>query len=155
MQLSKNFWLEEFLKSQAATRFGLSNKPSPEYVENLRELAVNILQPIRDHFKLPVIINSGYRSAAVNRAVGGSATSQHSVGEAADIEIPGITTVALAKWIQDNLNFDQLILEGFDPRQGPNSGWVHVSYSNKRARKSVLTATFTGGKASYANGINA
>jgi len=155
MQLSKNFWLDEFIKSQAATRLGLSNTPDAEHLKNLTALTQNVLQPIRDHYKKPVIINSGYRSPAVNRAVGGTGTSQHSRGEAADIEIPGVSTVDLARWIRDNLKFDQLILEGYDPAQGPNSGWVHVSYNTTRLRHSVLTARFVGGRAHYSKGIYA
>ena len=155
MQLSKNFWLSEFTKSQAATRRGLSNVPGPSEIAALRDLVENVLQPIRDHFRVPVSISSGYRSAAVNRAVGGTGTSQHTKGQAADIEVSGVSNRDLAEWIRDNLPFDQVILEGYNAAEGPNSGWVHVSYRKNSPRRSVLTAQFINGRAHYSRGINA
>jgi len=153
MQLSKNFWLSEFTKSQTATRLGLINMPNSAEIAALRQLSERVLQPIRDHFGKPVVINSGYRSAVVNQRIGGAASSQHTRGEAADIEIPGISNFELADWIRKNIEFDQLILEGYNPAAGPSSGWVHVSYNNA-PRKSVLTATFQNGRASYTGGLN-
>lgn len=126
MQLTKNFTLEELTKSQTASRLKLNNIPSFEVKRNLKLLCEQILQPIRDNFNLPVIISSGYRSPAVNRAVGGSTSSQHQFGQAVDFEILTIDNYSLAKWIQNNLNYDQLILEFYT---GGNSGWVHVGYS--------------------------
>ncbi len=102
MQLSKNFWLAEFTQSQVATRLGISNNPNPHEIAALRQLAENVLQPIRDHFGKPVVINSGFRSPRVNHQIGGAASSQHTRGEAADIEIPGVSNLELAKWIRDN-----------------------------------------------------
>lgn len=154
MQLSKNFWLAEFTQSQVATRLGISNNPNPHEIAALRQLAENVLQPIRDHFGKPVVINSGFRSPQVNHRIGGAASSQHTRGEAADIEIPGVSNLELAKWIRDNLEVDQLILEGYNPLVGPSSGWVHVSW-RANPRQSVLTATFTNGRAHYSRGINA
>lgn len=110
-----------------------------------------VLEPIRAHFGRPIRINSGYRSRTLNAAVGGSNTSQHSLGQAADIEVDGVDNRTLAKWIERNLQFDQLILEGAK-RGDPNAGWVHVSYG-PRHRKSVLTASFPGPK--YTAGISA
>lgn len=129
-QLSPNFWLSEFTKSQTAARRQIANSPKPHQVEALRALCENVLEPVRAHFGRPVVISSGFRSPALNTAIGGSQTSQHSKGEAADFEIPGISNLEVASFIRDNLVFDQLILEGHDSRD-PNSGWVHVSY--KRA----------------------
>jgi zinc D-Ala-D-Ala carboxypeptidase len=126
-QLSRNFTLAEFCKSQAAERFGLDNTPNPEVVANATALAKNVLQPLRDKIRLPIVFSSGYRSPAVNKATGGVPTSQHLTGQAADIECPGISNYDLATWIYHNLPFDQLILEFVDDDiQG--SGWVHVSY---------------------------
>lgn len=153
MKLSNNFSLKELTKSQTAERKGISNEPeSDDIVENLRHLAENVLQVVRDEFG-PTVINSGYRSPALNAAIGGSSKSQHSKGEAADIEVPGVSNLEIAEYIRDNLEFDQLILEAY--RDGdPSSGWVHVSLKRDGDnRNQVLTATFTGGKAHYTTGL--
>lgn len=149
-RLSQNFTLGEFTRSQTAIRRGIRNVPTAEHVRNMELLCREVLEPLRAQFRRPVVISSGFRSAALNRAIGGSATSQHSQGEAADIEIPGVDNRVVARWIRDNLVFDQLILEAYRPGV-PNSGWVHVSYSRHRARKQVLTATFPGPR--YSPGI--
>ena len=152
MKLSKNFTLAEFTKSQTALRQGLDNTPGPEHLENAVALFENVVQVVRDKFG-PTTINSGYRGPALNRAVGGSATSQHCNGEAVDIEVPGVANYDIAKFIEDNLDFDQLILEFYTPGI-PDSGWVHVS--SKRSggnRKQVLTAMKEGGKTVYKPGL--
>lgn len=151
MQLSENFSLIEFTKSQTAIRRGINNNPTLAHRIALANLCRHVLEPIRAHFGRPVRINSGYRSRTLNAAVGGSNTSQHSLGEAADIEVDGIDNRTLAKWIEANVRFDQLILEGAK-RGDPNAGWVHVSYG-PRMRGQTLTATFPGPK--YTNGISA
>lgn len=87
MKLSENFFLSEFIKSQTSERLGISNQPTPEHLDNLIALCKNVLQPVRNHFKDVVTINSGYRSPELNKHVGGVDNSQHSTGEAADIEI--------------------------------------------------------------------
>lgn len=142
MNLSPNFSLKELCKSQTAARKGLNNVPDASWekhiVENLVELAGNILQPIRENFNIPFTPSSGYRSPALNDAIGGSKTSQHSLGEAVDIEVPTVDNATLAQWIIDNLIFDQLILE-FYKKGEPTSGWVHVSYKNEGNRKQILT----------------
>lgn len=153
MRLTQNFTLAELVASQTATRRGLDNSPSPEHIQNLKLLAENILQPVRNKFG-PTMITSGYRSPDLNRAIGGSTNSQHSNGQAADFKVSGVSNLVVAQWIRDNLDFDQLILEGHDPRQGVNSGWVHCSYRTSGNRKSVLTATFVGGRANYSAGLN-
>ena len=142
MNLSPNFSLKELCKSQTAARKGLNNIPDASWekhiVENLVELAGNILQPIRENFNIPFTPSSGYRSPALNDAIGGSKTSQHSLGQAVDIEVPTVDNATLAQWIIDNLIFDQLILE-FYKKGEPTSGWVHVSYKNEGNRKQILT----------------
>lgn len=139
MQLSEHFHLSEFVSSQTAARRRIDNTPPAQAIDNLRRLCKVVLEPIREHFG-PVIISSGYRSPALNRAVGGAATSQHVAGEAADIEVPGVSNVELAEWIaRSGRPFDQLILEFYTPGD-PSSGWVHVSYSLRRRRYQVLTA---------------
>lgn len=85
---------------------------------------------MRDHFAKPVTVSSGYRSPKVNAKAGGASTSQHVRGQAADMEIPGVSNYEVALWISKNLDFDQLILEFYTPGE-PNSGWVHVSYNSK------------------------
>lgn len=140
MQLSKNFSLREMTKSQTATRKGIPNKPTGTHQSNLVLLCQNILQPIREHFKKPVRITSGYRSAELCVAIGSSVNSQHAKGQAADFEITGISNQVLAEYINENLNYDQLILE-FWNKSDPNSGWVHCSFNNNvENRKQFLRA---------------
>lgn len=153
MRLSENFTLAEFTKSQTASRKGIDNTPGEEHLAAGRELFENVVQKVRDHFG-PTIITSGYRSPALNEAIGGSATSQHSKGEAADLEVPGVSTAEVAEWISSNLDYDQLILEGYESGVN-NSGWVHVSYkADGSNRKQDLTADFSTGKAVYSHGLN-
>jgi zinc D-Ala-D-Ala carboxypeptidase len=140
MELSKSFTLNELTKSQEATRLGIDNTPSEEHIENLKILCENILQPIRDFYGMPVSISSGYRSAALCEAVGSSSKSQHTKGQAADFEIFGITNKDLADWITTNLDYDQCILEFWNPNE-PNSGWVHCSYNSAGNRKQYLRAS--------------
>ena len=151
MRLSKNFTLAEFTKSQTATRRGIDNTPEGEHMEAAKELFENVVQAVRDHFGVTVI-NSGYRGPELNEAVGGSSKSQHCKGEAVDIECPGNSNYDVAKWIEDNLDFDQLILEFYTPGI-PDSGWVHVSYKPEGNRKSTLTAMKEDGKTVYKTGL--
>ena len=149
--LSKNFTLTEFTKSQTALRLGIDNTPSDEHLGAAKLLFENVVQPVRDHFG-PTVINSGYRGPALNEAIGGAATSQHCRGEAVDIECPGVPNHEVAEWIQNNLDFDQLILEFYT--QGiPDSGWVHVSYIPEGNRKQSLTAVKQDGKTVYLQGL--
>ena len=147
VRLSENFTLQEFTKSQTAIRKGLDNTPAEAHIENAKELFANVVQKVRDNFG-PTIINSGYRGPDLNYAIGGSSTSQHSKGQAVDIECPGTPNYDVAKWIEDNLEFDQLILEFYTPGI-PDSGWIHVSYNTEDNRKSVLTAMKENGKTIY------
>jgi zinc D-Ala-D-Ala carboxypeptidase len=145
--LSKNFSLQEYTKSQTATRQGLDNTPNEDHMASAKLLFENVVQKVRDHFGVTVI-NSGYRGPALNTAVGGSSNSQHCKGEAVDIECPGTGNYDVAKWIEDNLDFDQLILEFYTPGI-PDSGWVHVSYKSEGNRKQSLTAMKEDGKTVY------
>jgi hypothetical protein len=149
MQLSKNLSLAEVMRSETAKRKGVSNMPTEAHIENFKLLAEKVFQPIREHFAVPIHISSGYRSAALNKAIGGSATSQHCSGEAIDIDMDGtaITNAAIFNYIKDNLEFDQLIWEfGTDA----NPDWVHVSYeSTGKQRKQILKAKKAGGKTTY------
>ena len=151
IRLSKNFALSEMVKSATAERLNVDNSPSDILLVNLTHLAIHILQPVRDEFGV-ITINSGYRSPALNAKVGGSKTSQHCNGQAADFESFSTPNPDLAKWIANNLEFDQLILEFYDG-VNPNSGWVHCSYNLMGNRKKILTALKTGGKVVYKNGF--
>ena len=149
MQLSKNLALAEVTRSETAKRKGISNMTTPEHLENFKKLAENVFQPIREHFGVPIHISSGYRSAALNKAVGGSASSQHCTGEAIDIDMDGtsITNRQIFDFIKDNLTWDQLIFE-FGTEENPD--WVHVSYeSTGKQRKQILRAIKKGGKTAY------
>ena len=152
MNLSANFTLKELTKSDTATRLGLDNTPDEATIENLKLLCQEVLQPIREHFGKSVTVNSGYRSPESNAAVGGSKTSDHCKGQAADIEIDGIPNPELAKWIMDNLDYTQLILEFYTQGQ-PNSGWVHVSYDPNNIKMQELTAVKIAGKTTYLAGL--
>jgi zinc D-Ala-D-Ala carboxypeptidase len=152
MQLTKNFSLHELTKSEAALRHGMKNEPSAVEIQNLKLLAEKVLQPVRDQFG-PVSINSGFRSAAVNKKVGGSTTSDHCRGMAADIEVPGVPNYDLALWISKNLKFRQVILE-FYTAGIPDSGWVHVSYNPTELKGELLTASTVNKKTVYTAGLH-
>jgi zinc D-Ala-D-Ala carboxypeptidase len=154
MNLTENFTLSELTKSETALRHDMDNSPPQEITSNLQALAVHVLQPVRDHFARGVKVNSGYRSPDVNAKVGGSRTSDHCRGMAADIEIPGVPNHELAEWIKANLPYTQLILE-FYTRGVPDSGWVHVSYDFANLKKQDLTAVKEGGKTVYLPGLHA
>jgi len=136
VKLSENFSLAELTRSQVATRKNIPNDPSWIEVSNLKSLCKNILEPVRFHFDRPFSPASGYRSLVLNNEIGSHDKSQHILGQAADLEIYGVSNYDLAVWIRDNLDFDQLILEHHD-RDIPSSGWVHVSYLGNN-RKEVL-----------------
>ena len=150
MKLSKNFSLAELTKSQTAERMGLDNNPNEDETENLRLLCERVLQPVRDHFDDVVTISSGYRNEILSQKIGSSSKSQHCKGMAADFEIFGVPNNEVSDWIKENLMFDQLILEYFEPGQ-PNSGWVHVSYviEINSNRKEYLMAIKKNGKPEY------
>ena len=124
MLLSKNFSLLELTKSQTAERKGIENKPTAEHIENMVALCENILQPVRDQYG-SFIVSSGYRCPELCIAIGSSKDSQHAKGQAADFEVASVSNYKLASWIEENLEFDQLILECFT---GGNTGWIHCSY---------------------------
>ncbi len=152
MQLSKNFSLEEMIKSETALRHGMDNTPGKAEIANMVALCEKVLQPIRDHFAKGVKVNSGYRHPEVNAKVGGSKTSDHCKGTAADIEIPSVPNHELAEWISKNLEFTQVILEFYTPGI-PDSGWVHVSYDPANLKKQELTAVRRDGKTVYLPGL--
>ena len=129
MKLSKNLSLAEVTKSVTAKRLGINNVPDDEWViENLRQIAVNIFQPLRDAFGCPIYVSSGYRGPELNRAIGGSKRSQHMEGRALDLDADvygGCTNAQIFKWIKENVEFDQMVWEFGDE---DNPDWVHVSF---------------------------
>jgi hypothetical protein len=151
MKLSEHFILAELTPSSTAKRLGIKNDPTPEHLECLKLLAINVLDKVREHFDKPIWVSSGYRSKALNDATPGSSpTSQHCLGEAADLDQDGrgtgVSNKMVFDYIKDHLEFDQLIWEfGTDA----NPDWVHVSFSKKRKRKQVLKAVRVKGKTQY------
>jgi len=149
MKLSENLTLAEMLRSESAKRNGISNQPAADHLENMKAWAIKVFQPIRDHFKRPIHISSGYRSFELNRLIGGSQSSQHSKGMAGDIDMDGtpIKNSEVFNFIKYNVNFDQLIWEfGNDF----NPDWVHVSFNpHGENRKEILRAKKDNGKTVY------
>ena len=151
MKLTANITLDELCKSQVSERKGINNNPNPAQIENIKALAVNVLQPIRSNFDKPLIISSGFRCAQLCVEIGSSINSQHVADEgaaAADFEIPGVDNLDLAIWIKHNLDIDQGILEFY--REGePTSGWIHCSYTKEGNRNQWLKARREDGSVKY------
>ena len=141
MKLSRNLSLSEMTKSRTASRLGIDNSPTPDHFKNMQVLANKIFQPIRDYFGVSFSVSSGYRSEALNKAIGGSNKSQHSKGQAIDIDRDyrhDPNNAQVFHYIKDNLEFDQLIWE-FGTQEKPN--WVHVSYNTDgKQRGQILVA---------------
>lgn len=128
----KYFTIEEMTESSTATAKGIDNTPSKDIEAKLQKLIEAILDPLREWYGKPIRVNSGYRCEALNEAIGGSKTSQHCLGEAADITAGSKEeNEKLFNYIKDNLPFDQLINES-------DFSWIHVSYREGRLRKQVL-----------------
>ena len=128
MKLSKNLTLKEVVKSNTATRKGIDNTPDHWSIDNLRVIAENVFQPIRDHFGVPIGVSSGFRSKELNKAIGGSKYSQHMVGESLDLDADmygRVTNSEIFNYVKKNLEWDQMIWE-FGDDEEPN--WVHISY---------------------------
>lgn len=141
MKLTEHFQLSEFTRSATARRRHIDNSidlsiPSGQsVVANLKNLCEQVLEPLRQHFNVPIVISSGYRCPALNRAVGGAVNSQHMTGEAADIHIPDTATGnEWFIWIMKNCDFDQLIKETADC----NTYWIHISCLRNRNRNLVI-----------------
>lgn len=140
MQLSKNLSLREVTKSITAERLGINNVPDKEDIANLIDIATHVFQPLRDHFDVPIAVSSGFRCKELNKAVGGSKTSEHMVGRALDLDADthgGVTNKEVFEFIKKNLEFNQLIWE-FGNDENPE--WVHVSYHKGNNKKRVLRA---------------
>ncbi len=150
MKLSEHLSLAEVTRSETAKRKGISNTPTAEHLENFKLLADNVFEKIRAHFGCPIHISSGYRSKELNDAIGGSQTSQHSKGQAIDIDMDGsahgVSNADVYNFIKDNLEYDQIIWEFGDDK---NPDWVHVSYAEGKNRKQRLKAIKANGKTQY------
>ena len=152
MKISEHLDLSELTRSESAKRNGINNNPTPEHIENFKLLAEKVFEPIRLHFKTPILISSGYRSKELNAFIKGSASSQHCKGQAIDIDMDGtkggVTNKMVFDFIVSQLEFDQCIHEfGTDA----NPDWVHVSYAKGANRKQKLKAVRNNGKTSYIN----
>ena len=145
MKLSKNLTLGEATKSATAIKNGIDNRPTGEHLSNLIQIASKIFQPLRDHFNAPIIVSSGYRSHDLNQKIGGASGSQHSKGEALDLD-GSVENSYIFHFIKDNLEFDQLIWE-FGNDENPD--WVHVSYKSEGNRGEVLSCVKQNGKTIY------
>ena len=151
MQVSKYVAISEVTSSDTAKRKGISNMPTPEHLENLKVTCEAVHTPIREHFGKPIFISSAYRSAALNKAIGGSSSSDHCNGRALDLDQDdkgtGVTNKMVFDFVKDNLEFDQLIWE-FGTEKNPD--WVHVGYRKGANRKQILRAVRDAkGKTSY------
>jgi len=146
MKLSKNFTLQEMVHSYTAVKKGILNEPNKAQIGNIRTLCDKVLQPLRDALG-PIHISSGFRSVELNRAIGGSSSSQHCAlkGAASDIDM-GKRNAEVFNYIKDNLEWDQLIWEFGDNN---NPSWVHVSYNEGNNRKQILKAIKENGKTKY------
>lgn len=142
MKLSRNLTLAEYTKSNTADRRGIDNSLPDEFLSSACLLATYIFQPIREHFGSPIYLSSGFRSDALNEAIGGSKTSQHSKAEAMDIDMDhrkGPENEDVFHYIKDNLPFDQLIWE-FGTDERPN--WVHVSYNPDGEQRGIILIAY-------------
>jgi hypothetical protein len=155
VNLSPHFTLAEFTRSQMASRKGIDNTPPEFVVENLRRLCLRVLEPLRAAVGRPLRISSGYRCPALNLVVGGSRTGSHPLGEAADLECPGVDNLKLAHTLRGlvDVDIDQVILE-FYVDGNPSSGWLHVSHREHGNRDEFLTAFAEGGgRTRYVRGL--
>lgn len=142
----KYFTLKELCKSATATRYGIDNTPTEDVAKNLNILVYKVLDPLRDKIGIPVIVNSAYRCKRLNELVGGSKTSQHLKGQAADIQTVGDKKNRELFELAKELEFDQLIWEyGDDTRPD----WVHISYCEGKNRHQILRAVKKNGVTSY------
>lgn len=130
-KLSEHFTVDELMRSHAAVENGLDNRPGETELLALTQLAENLLEPLRKCLGAPIVITSGFRSPAVNRLVGGVATSQHTKGEAADCYTPLGARHLLNVLLESELSFDQAILYG-------KKNFVHISYRNPSVNRKVV-----------------
>tara|TARA_R110000823_G_scaffold279550_1_gene397806 strand:+ start:90 stop:548 length:459 start_codon:yes stop_codon:yes gene_type:complete len=146
-RISKHISYKEATHSNYATQYGIKNKPNEEQVENMKLLAEEVFEPLREYVGAPIRVNSMFRSLELNSALKGSPTSSHMKGEAIDItSMGGKSNLDMFHWIKDNLDFDQLIWEfGNEPK------WLHVSFNKDKNRKQILVTKKQGVYYTYTN----
>ena len=153
MKLSKNLSLSECLVSNTAKRLGISNEPTQEHLNNLKDVADNVFQPLREGLGCSIYVSSGYRSKELNKAIKGSSkTSQHLKGQALDLDADvygKVNNYQIFKYILKYIEFDQLILENVSA--DGTGGWVHVSFVDGNNRGKVLRMDRVKGKSVYSN----
>jgi hypothetical protein len=147
-KISDNISLKEAVRSNTAERMGINNMPDNETLVTMQITAQHVFEPVRNHFNEPIYISSFYRCPELNTAIGGSAKSQHCLGEAIDIDdvYSKATNADFFNYIKDHLEFDQLIWEFGDDT---NPAWVHVSYRLGNNRMRILKAVKENGKTQY------
>lgn len=151
MRISEHLDLAELIRSESSKRKGIDNTPSADVIDNLKKIAENVFEPIRNNFRVPIIISSGFRCIKLNESIGGADSSQHVKGEAIDIDMDGtpngVSNAMIFHYIKDKLDFDQLIWE-FGNNENPD--WCHVSYSHTgKQRKEILKGYKENGKTHY------
>lgn len=149
MRISKYLTYREVVRSATAKRRGINNTPSKAVLENLKDVALNVFDKVREHIGGPLGVTSGYRSKELNIAIGGAKYSDHMTGKALDIDVDVYghgTNAEVFNYIKDNLEFDKLIWEFGDNNE---PAWVHVSYDPKRNRGIVLKAYKEGRRTKY------
>lgn len=143
--ISEHITYAEATASNKAKQLGISNTPNERELKAMKLLAEAVFEPLRKWYGKPIQVTSFFRSAKINKAIGGSATSQHSLGQAIDIDTVSDNR-KLFDYIKGNLPFDQLIWENGDDN---TPAWIHVSYTETRNRKQILRATRKNGKTVY------
>lgn len=151
MRISEHLDLSEVTRSETAKRHGISNMPTDAHIENFKKLAEHCFEPIRNNFRVPIHLSSGYRSQELNALTpGSSATSDHCMGKAIDIDMDGssngVTNNDIFNWAKDNLKFKQLIAEY--PVDGKLS-WCHISYDENNLKNEILICVKENGKPHY------
>jgi len=149
MRISTHISYKESVRSNTATKLGISNIPSEEILEEMKITAYKVFEPLRRWVEGPIRVNSFYRSEDLNRAVGGSGSSQHCKGQALDLDdtFGCKTNAEMFKYIKENIEFDQLIWEFGDDE---NPDWVHVSYTEHRKNRGrILKAIRKNGRTRY------
>jgi hypothetical protein len=148
MRISKHISYREATRSVTAERKGYDNTPNAEQLENMKLLAKEVFEPLREHFNKPIKVESFFRCYKLNKAIGGSKNSQHMKGEAIDIDddFGGLTNADMFYYIADHLKWDQLIWEFGD---NVNPGWIHVSYKESGNRNKISIAYKVGKRTYY------
>lgn len=150
MKLTKNFSLEEMTRSNTAERKGIDNSPTEDHIQNLIYLCENILQPLRDKLGRSIRVNSGYRSEKLNNAIGGSKTSEHSLGRAADIKLvidgENKSELLYLAILEMSIPYRQMIWE-FGSKETPS--WIHISFNKDDNKRQKLRAYKEGRKTKY------